>query len=415
MKTGLAVQQEKIQRGSRDYRFAILALFFGSLAAFGTEYCVQPIIPVFTDTFGLDPAEASLAVSFGTGGMACAMLLIASFARRLPRKKIMAFGLITSAVLAILMALSPAFIPILILRLIQGILLAGFPALAVAYINEEFDAFILGAVIGIYVSGTSVGGLAGRVILSTFTDFFSWRVALLIFGILYTGIGIAFLLLLPEPRKKLDKAGKIAGWQEFGRLLRNRRLLGVYFIAFCVMGSFVCTYNFISYILLAPPYELSQTAIGSIYALYFLGTAASTIMGRLSDRLSGGPVICISVLCMMAGALVSLAAPLALKLVGIGLLTYGFFGAHSVACGWAGRLDSSDKARISSLYMFFYYLGASIIGTLGGRFLALWQWPGIVGFILAVLCVSLGIACWLMVTDETYQRRADGRSKHKIV
>lgn len=391
---------EKIQHGSQDYRLAIIALFFGSLAAFGTEYCVQPIIPVFTETFNLTPATASLAVSFGTGGMACSMLLIASFAKRLSRKRVMAAALIASAILTILMSLSPDFIPIIGLRLLQGILLAGFPALAVAYINEEFDVAIIGAVVGIYVSGTSIGGLVGRVLLSTLTDFFSWRTALLIFGILYTVIGLAFLILLPKPKHKLEKNGSIAGWHEFHHLLTNHRLIGIYLIALCIMGSFVCTYNFISYVLLAPPYSLSQTAIGFVYALYFLGTAASTIMGTLADRLSNGPVLCISILCMLVGALISLGTPLTVKLSGIGLLTYGFFGAHSVACGWAGRLSTSDKARISALYMFFYYIGASIIGTLGGPFLAIWNWPGIVGFITSILCIALLIGIWLMRTDR---------------
>lgn len=43
------------------------------------------------------------------------------------------------AILAIFMAVSDYFGLILLLRLCQGCLLAGFPALATAYINEEFD------------------------------------------------------------------------------------------------------------------------------------------------------------------------------------------------------------------------------------------------------------------------------------
>ncbi|MBQ1335470.1 MAG: MFS transporter, partial [Selenomonadaceae bacterium] len=118
------VAEDRIRKGSGEYRRAILALFFGSLTAFGTEYCVQPIIPMFSDTFGLQPAMASLAVSFGIGGMAAAMLLIASFAKRLPRKKVMSLALLLSAGMAILMAVSQSFELILALRLCQGIVLA---------------------------------------------------------------------------------------------------------------------------------------------------------------------------------------------------------------------------------------------------------------------------------------------------
>lgn len=59
---------KKIHSGTKDYRQAIVALFLGSMVAFGSEYCVQPIIPLLAESFSLDPATASLAVSFGTGG-----------------------------------------------------------------------------------------------------------------------------------------------------------------------------------------------------------------------------------------------------------------------------------------------------------------------------------------------------------
>ena len=152
----------KIERGTREYSLAGAALFFGSLSAFGAEHCVQPIIPVFTARFGVDPTVSSLTVSFGTAGMAFSMFLIAIFAQRLPRKKVMAGGLIIASMLAIAMSLSESFTLILGLRFVQGMLLAGFPAMAIAYINEEFDPTIIGRVTGIYIAGTSVGGLAGR-------------------------------------------------------------------------------------------------------------------------------------------------------------------------------------------------------------------------------------------------------------
>lgn len=389
-------ENEKIQKCSQNYWKALLALFFGSIVAFGAEYCVQPIIPVLAEAFDLTPAKASLAVSFGTGGMAFSMLLIASFAKHLERRKVMAIALVGSAILAFIMAVSESFGLILVLRLCQGILLAGFPAMAVAYINEEFDAGIIGAVVGIYVSGSSVGGLLGRMLLSILTDFFSWRIALGTLAVLYAVIGICFFLLLPKAKYVREKIiGNRSGVAEFKRLLSNHQLVGVYFIALAIMGSFVCTYNFISYVLLAPPYSLSQTMVGFIFMLYFLGTIASTVMGGLTDRIGNGPVLCISIFCMLTGSLVSLFTSLFLKLIGLGIFTYGFFGAHSAACGWAGRLDRGDKAQISALYMLFYYIGASVIGTVGGTFLSIYGWTGIVGFLSAVLLFALFIAFWL--------------------
>lgn len=294
--------QGKITSGSRAYVTAIIALFFGSLAAFGIEYCVQPIIPVFTKTFGISPATASLAVSFGTGGMACAMLAIAGLAQRLPRKKAMGVALVGSALLALVMATSESFGLILGLRLCQGVLLACFPAMAIAYITEEFELAIVGTVVGIYVSGTSVGGLVGRLTLSFLTDLWGWRFALAGLSFLYVAIGIVFVCLLPRPRHQLAAREQGSSKADFKHLFTNGRLLCVYGIALCAMGGFVCVYNFISYVLLAPPYNLSQTLIGLVYLLYFVGTFSSTVMGRLADRIGNGPVICLSLLCMLLEA-----------------------------------------------------------------------------------------------------------------
>lgn len=162
------------------------------MAAFGAEYCVQPIIPVIASSFGLNAVQ-SLAVSLGLVGMSAAMLLIAGLAPRFDRKLATAVGLIGAAILTIMIGFSGSFEAILGMRLIQGLLLAAFPSLIIAYINEEFEPFNVGTVIGIYISGTTVGGLFGRLVVSAITDFVSWRMGLIVIGILYLAVGIAFL------------------------------------------------------------------------------------------------------------------------------------------------------------------------------------------------------------------------------
>lgn len=137
----------KIHSGTREYWQAIVALFLGSMVAFGSEYCVQPIIPLLAESFSLDPATASLAVSFGTGGMALAMLLIAEFAKRLPRKEVMSLALIVAAILAIFMAVSDYFGLILLLRLCQGCLLAGWNGIVCFLVIILSAALLLSAIL----------------------------------------------------------------------------------------------------------------------------------------------------------------------------------------------------------------------------------------------------------------------------
>lgn len=393
------MEHSYITKGSGEYWRAITVLFLGSVAAFGAEYCLQPIIPVLAESFDLAPATASLAMSFGTGGMALAMIGIAGLARRLERKKTMTAAITVASLLAIGMALSDHFGLILLLRLCQGVLLAGFPALAIAYINEEFDPKIVGLVVGIYVSGNALGGLAGRLFISTVTDYFSWRWALGAAGAIYLSIGILFWLFLPKPTKRLDAEGETGNViADIRRMLRNRKLAAIYAVAFLVMGSFVCTYNYISYVLIAPPYSLSQTAVGFVFMMYLVGTVSSTVMGGLSDRYGNGKIMSLSALIMLFGILLTLAAPLACKIIGLGFFTYGFFGCHCAACGWAGKVAKGDKARASSMYMLFYYAGASVVGTLGGAFLSGGGWAGVVYFVGVILACALAVSVRLTKT-----------------
>lgn len=57
-----------IDKGTREYTCVLIMMFFGSLAAFGAEYCLQPVIPILAQDFNLTPTQASLSMSFGTIG-----------------------------------------------------------------------------------------------------------------------------------------------------------------------------------------------------------------------------------------------------------------------------------------------------------------------------------------------------------
>lgn len=431
-----------ITLGSPAYYKALIALFIGGMVCFGLEYCVQPIIPVLAEEFNLAPARASLSVTFGTGGMAIAMLAIAMYARRMPRRKVMMTALGGAIVLAIGIAFCEYFYAILPLRALQGVLLAGFPAMAVAYVNEEFDPTIIATSVGVYISGTSIGGLIGRLLLSALTDHMSWRYALLILCALYALLLIAFFWLLPKEQeertffkksralhsnnrensiqedlnlesRKPNTEGNVSAIDEdkghnyksvatkkgdrnlvdtMRLVWADTRVRWIIMIAMFIMGSFVCTYNFITYVLINEPYSWSRTTIGLIYLLYFLGAVSSTVMGIIADRYSQKAAFLISVCIMILGSLISTGEPVLFKIGGLGCFTLGHFGAHSTACSWAGKVGKVDKGIISSSYMFFFYVGGSVFGSMGGIFLSSYGWIGVVFFNICLLIGAIGCA-----------------------
>ena len=392
-----------IKKGTPQYWKAISALFLGTLACFGVIYCTQPLIPVFSREFALTPSVASLAMSFTSGGMAISMLAIACLAGLLDRKITMAVSLSGAALLMVVVVYSSDFTTILICRAAQGVLIAGFPAIAMAYINEEFEPEITGLVIGIYISGTSIGGLCARLLVSTITDFFSWKAALASVGVLGFLISIWFCFAIPKskhflPQKQLPP--NITG--DLLQNLRNPVIIRLYLIAFSIMGCFMAIYNYIGYPLMAPPYNLSQTAIGGLFTLYLIGTFSSTFMGGMADRFGNAQILCISILIMLCGGVITLMPSLVVKIFGLATFTFGFFGSHSAACSWVGKCCLGDKARAASLYLLFYYVGASVIGTAGGVFLSYYGWAGIIFLIGIILGGAILLSAKLFAITRSY-------------
>jgi len=372
-----------IQTGTLAFRKSTLALFFGGVNTMALMYSTQPLMPKFSQEFHISPTVASLSLSLTTLSLAVSMLIVGSLSEVKGRKQVMIFSLFATSFLAVLTAFAPNYHVLLVFRILQGITLAGLPAVAMAYLREEIEPASLGVAMGLYISGNTVGGLSGRIIIGILSDYFNWRVALGAIGIFCILGSLLFWKLLP-PSKNFHPRS-----MEFSQLLksmaghlRDSGLLSLYGIGFFGVGGFVTLYNYIGYQLIDPPFSLSQTIVSFIFIIYIVGTFSATLMGRMADKHGRLKILRISLLIMSAGALVSLTSYLPFKILGIVLFTFGFFGCHSIASNCVVRLATHDIAQASSLYLFFYYTGSSSVGTLGGTF---WTRFGLVGVISMIL------------------------------
>ncbi|GIP38577.1 putative MFS-type transporter YybF [Paenibacillus sp. J31TS4] len=387
-----------IKQGTALFRRTNIALFAGGFTTFAVLYSTQPLLPVFAQEFGLTPAVASLSLSVVTIALAVSMLLAGSLSEAWGRKPVMLVALFAVSLMTLLTAASPTYPVLLAFRILQGIILSGVPAIAMAYLGEEVEAGSLGVAMGLYISGNSVGGMAGRIVTGTLTDLWGWRTAIVGIGLLGVAASVVFWLLLPPSRHFEPRPLKLLPLvRSLASLCRDVRLLCLYGVGFLLMGSFVTLYNYIGFQLLAPPYSLSQTLVGWIFLVYIVGTFSSAWMGKQADRHGRPRVLAIALLLLFAGACLTLETDLLLKLAGIAVFTFGFFGGHSIASGWVGRLADHDKAQASSLYLFFYYAGSSVGGTAGGSLWSAFGWHGIVAMIACFLFAALLLSLRLTV------------------
>ena len=399
--SGVEAGKGYLRRGTPELRRANLAPFVAGLATFAMLYCTQPLLPVFSTEFGVTPAVASLSLSLATGTLAVALILAGTFSEVWGRVPIMTASLVLSSLLMVLAACSPGFAALLMLRAVQGVALAGLPAVAMAYLAEEVHPEHAGFTVGLYIAGNSVGGLAGRVLSGVLTDTFSWRVALGSLGLACVIASFAFWRILPRstrfrPRPLIAR-NLLAS---LGGHLADRDLLRLYAIGAMLMGGFVALYNYIGYHLLGAPYELSQAAVGWIFVLYLLGTFSSAWMGRLADSLGRARVLWIGMAIMLCGVGITLASSLGVIVAGMAVLTFGFFGGHSIASGWVGQRALTARAQASALYLLCYYLGSSIGGSAGGLAYSYAGWPGLVAMVAGLLILALISAAQLTLSPR---------------
>lgn len=369
------------------------ALLLAGFATFAALYDVQPLLPALARQFAVAPATASLALSASTVTLAVALLVAGSVSETVGRKLPIVASLVASSAISFLCAAAPNFATLLGLRLLEGIAISGVPAIAMAYISEEVAPEGLGFSMGLYVAGTALGGMSGRFIVGFVADAAGWRAALLAIGALGVACTVAVALLLPASRKFTPRAPSLRGEAVAYRThVGDAALPWLYATSFLIMGAFVTLYNYVGFRLAAPPFGLRQSAIGAIFAVYLVGSAASAIMGRLADRYGRRNVLWLCELIFLAGALITLAGDLVTIIAGITVLTFGFFGAHSVASSWVGRRATRDRAHAAALYLFAYYLGSSVMGSLGGIVFAAGGWTATVVSVAAALALALLIA-----------------------
>jgi YNFM family putative membrane transporter len=137
---------------------------------------------------------------------------------------------------------------------------------------------------------------------------------------------------------------------------------------------------------------MRQSAVGALSILYLLGIFSSVWAGKLADRLGRRNVLWMVMLAMLAGLLLTLSNALVAIVAGMGLFTFGFFASHSVASSWVGRRARAPQALASALYLFFYYLGSSVVGWLAGVVWGHAGWGGVVALLGAVLGVAVMVA-----------------------
>lgn len=382
-----------IAYGTRPFYAILLCLFLAGFAVFSSLYCVQPMMPMFAQFFQVSPTHSSFPLSFSTIALAVGLLFAGLISDRYGRKQIMVISLFSTAILLILSSRFPLWEVFLLSRVFIGLAISGVASVAMTYIGEEVAAQDVGFAMGLYISGTAIGGMSGRLIAGVLIDVIPWQNAMLMIGVLNLTIAVIFYLTLPNSKHfkaypiRLDRF-----IQSFVKNFQDLKLRLLFAQGFILMGCFVTVFNYMSYHLLEAPFALSQAWIGLISIAYLSGIYSSPRAASWSNQFGRGRVL-VAMLCMMMfGLWLMLIPSLVVVLIGLLIFTFSFFAAHSTSSSWVSVQSLQYRAVGSALYLFCYYLGSSVLGSGSGLIWEAFGWVGLTLSISLILLLGIGIA-----------------------
>lgn len=388
------------ERGSGGYRRMILALFAAGTATFAQLYSAQGVLPVLAADLGISSAQAALTVSMATLGLAIGVIPWSVVADRRGRRSTMRVAIVASVLLGLVVPFAPTYEVMLGLRVLEGLALGGIPAVALAYLAEEISRASAVVAGGTYIAGTSLGGLAGRLIAGPAAELVSWRFGMLLVSILAAVAGLIFFAIAPRPRGFVPvvrhSARDVPLHRKLAACLRDPRLVALFLQGGLLMGGFVAVYNYLGFRLEAPPFLLPTAISSLLFLAYLSGTWSSAQSGRIAARRGRFPVLLGATALMIVGLVITVADALPTVLVGLLIFTAGFFAAHATASGWVPMLVTTGRAQASSLYNLTYYAGSSVFGwAVGFAFQGL-GWVGVVVAVCVLEAAAIVIAVVLL-------------------
>ena len=371
------------------------ALFLVGFVTFALLYDVQPLLPLITHSYGRTARAGAWVMSLSTSGMAISIMAVNLLVTPRSRHIILFSGLLSAALLSVFMAWVHSFSLLLATRALIGLALGAIPVLAMAALGDSVRPDRLGRAVGVYVSGTALGGMSGRLAASLLVMTHTWQSSLFLLGIAGLLCASAGAVLWPRPPRPLAATSPppLAEHLRIWRDLWRQRLIRHYdLIAMLLMGCFITAYNGVAYHLLHTPSAAAARRLGMLYSVYLVGVVASMLAGRAADRWGDRRALLVATTILVAGLAIDLLPGLGDLVLGMALVTFAFFAGHAVASTAVARLARPHAAHAAALYLLFYYGGSSSISVLGG---AIWDrgaWTWLILFLIVLALLAFALA-----------------------
>lgn len=378
-----------------------LVLALAGTLVFLNVYAPQALLPLLAHEFGATPLAVGSLVGATTLAIALVSPLAGVLADAAGRKRVMVAAFLLLTLPCLLATQVGTLAALNLARFLQGLLIPLVMVTASAYAAEEFGGRdrlpgTVAQAISAYVTGTVLGGFAGRFISGLVASGGQWRLA---FWVLVASNLLGALLvglLLPHASHFTPARDLRTVARDLRTHLHNRALLGTLAVGFCLLFTLVAAFTYVVLRLAAAPYRLGTGALGGVFAVYLLGVVVTPLSGRLLARTGPARGLLLGAGLSVSGLLLTLATPLWLVILGLALGSCGVFISQSAALGAVQTSVTRARSLATGLYNLAYYGGGAVATLLGGLAYTHLGWPGVVACCTAAMgaAAAIGRGAW---------------------
>jgi len=332
-------------------------------------FATQAILPSLAAEYDVMPSEIGVAANSTTLGMAIAGLLVGAFSANIERKRAITLSLLMLSVPTAMLTFAPNLTVFALLRVTQGLFMAGAFTLTLTHLAERCE-HRTAAALAAYVTGVVASNLIGRLTAAFVAGLVGASSSFLFFAALNVAgaILVALALTRNEPAEMLESR---RFWSAWSRHLAQPALRRIFAIGFLILFGFIGIFTYVGFVLMRPPHALSMTALGLVFLVFAPSMITTPAAGRITDRFGPAVTVPASLAIALLGLALLLLPSLVAVLAGMTLVGIGTFFAQAVATGHVGRIAQGDKAAASGLYLSAYYcgglFGAAAVGQLYDR------------------------------------------------
>ncbi|MFD6563188.1 MFS transporter [Micromonospora profundi] len=341
---------------------AVASLGLGIFSIVMSEFLPASLLPRMADDLGVTAGAAGQSVTATAVAAAVTAAIISVVLPRADRRRVM-IGLTLLAIVSnVLVALAPNLPVLLAARILLGVALGGFWAMAIAVAAHLVPADRLGRALTVVNSGVSVATVAAVPLGAWLGETWGWR------GVFALAAGAATLaLILQAVTLPRIAPGEASGLRALGSTLRSGVVLLGLLSTLLIAGG-----HFAGFTYIRPAVEslsgIDATGIALMLLVFGIANFLGTLLaGPLADRALRSGVLLFPIV-LGAGMLVMLVAggSIAGLFIAAALWGLGFGGVPTSMQTWGARTEPARLEQIGGLLVVMFNVAIAVGAVCGG-------------------------------------------------